>query len=398
MITYPILNIKRKLEQLLMLPFVLYGKRLANSSNIGSYDLVFFFNCYDIGGGEKVNADIMSCIKDKQVLIFYSRKSKNGGMKHYFSGPNITAIDLSADTDNKFLYWRNVIRRGFCAQVINRMDTNPSIFVSQCNFGYKTTPYLSKSLNVTELIHMYNTKFAYVWVPFIEFIQKRVVLNNTVLQQFILAYNNFKIPSKHLTKIEIISNMVDTSHVNLNQQKKFKLPLRIFYAGRGGPQKRLWLWMQIAKKCIQEGLPVSFNVAGPIRDEIPNELINNLNYLGELNGSEAVNTLYENADILLMTSDWEGYPLVIMESSLHGNFPISTNVGGIADHITNYANGLLVNSGTESEIVQDTIKHIRWCIENIESLSTLSENARNYTIKNFSEGKFRTKYRKLFNL
>jgi L-malate glycosyltransferase len=396
--TYPLLNFKRKLEQLLMLPFVLYGKHLAKSANIGSYDLVFFFNCFDIGGGEKVNADIINCVKDKSVLIFYSRKSKNGGMQHYFSAPNITAIDLSEETDNKFIYWRNVIRRGYCAAIVNRMSSNPVVFISQCNFGYKTLPYLSKALHITELIHMYNRKFANVWVPFVQFIGKRVVLNNTVLQQFALAYKQFNIPITHVSKIEIISNMVDTAIARQNDGKKFELPLRIYYAGRGGAQKRLWIWMQIARQCIQENVPVSFTIAGPVKNEIPDDLISKIHFLGELNGSEAVNKLYENADILLMTSDWEGYPLVIMESSLHGNFPITTNVGGIGDHITHGVNGLLVNSQTEKEIIDDSLKQIRWCVENTSTLSTISENAKKYTVQTFSQEKFRAKYRKLFNL
>jgi glycosyltransferase involved in cell wall biosynthesis len=380
-----------------MWPFVSYGKWLARKSKFQNFDLVFFFNCYDLGGGEKVNADIIRSVPDKKILIIFSRKSHNGAMKHYFEGENIQSVDLSPLTDNKFKYWKNVIQRGYVSGIINKMTVKPTVFISQCNFGYKTTPYIRKDILITELIHMYHKQFMYVWAPFISYIHKRIVINPVVKHQFLDSYHQLKVPTKYTSRFHIIEYMVDIPN-DLSVKEEFTLPLKLYYAGRGGPQKRLWILMEIIRKSISLDLPIEFLLAGSFENEIPQDLKQKVTYLGEIKGSEAMGALYKRGDVLVMTSDWEGYPLVIMESTIYGNIPLVTSVGGIPEHLKDGVNGFLIENTTESELVEKFIHKIKYIIEHKAELSNISRNTRDYSLANFSAEVFQKKYRAAFEL
>ena len=68
--------------------------------------------------------------------------------------------------------------------------------------------------------------------------------------------------------------------------------------------------------------------------------------------------LITDKDILLMTSLFEGFPLIIMEAMSKGVVPITTAVDGICDHITSGYNGLLINEIDEEKIVEEGVRKI----------------------------------------
>jgi glycosyltransferase involved in cell wall biosynthesis len=174
------------------------------------------------------------------------------------------------------------------------------------------------------------------------------------------------------------------------------LPLKIYYAGRGGPQKRVWIIVEIIKKCKLLNLPVEFKLAGSFKNEIPDAFIQEDIYLGELKGGEEMYNLHKNNDILLMTSAWEGFPLVIMEAMAFGAIPLVTNIDAIPEHITHNKNGYLLNFVTEeAKLIDEAVEQIKKCIDQNESLKLISQNAYDYAISNFSAEKFRQGYREI---
>lgn len=63
-----------------------------------------------------------------------------------------------------------------------------------------------------------------------------------------------------------------------------------------------------------------------------------------------VNYYLSNADIFVLSSDYEGLPLSILEAMASGLPIISTNVGGVADIVTN--NGILVSAKDKVGLVK----------------------------------------------
>jgi glycosyltransferase involved in cell wall biosynthesis len=98
-----------------------------------------------------------------------------------------------------------------------------------------------------------------------------------------------------------------------------------------------------------------------------------------------------------MPSIYEGFPMVIMESMAHGVIPITTDVGGINEHITNGENGILISDGNEEKIVFDFINAIELLIIDNKKMEIISKNAFEYAQSHFSIEQFNDNYRRLFS-
>ena len=91
-----------------------------------------------------------------------------------------------------------------------------------------------------------------------------------------------------------------------------------------------------------------------------------------------IRNIYEKAKILLMTSNYEGTPMVIPEAMAYGTVPIVMNsFAGVNDIIKNGFNGIL----TKPFSIKDMSNTIQLLINNSNKLEEISNNAIS-TIKN----------------
>ncbi|MBK9481179.1 MAG: glycosyltransferase [Bacteroidetes bacterium] len=392
---YKLFTIKRYIEQIIMFPFVFLGRLIAMCKPLKcEYDIFFFFPGFTIGGAERVNAEIIKCFEDKKIIIFFTKFSSNDGMKHFFQLPNVTLKEINYWTDNKYIYWGNLIYRGICSYYINSQYNKPIIFIGQCNFGYKLTPHINRKIKIHELIHMFDNKFTWVWGPFIKFINTRIIVGDVIKNKFKDCYIKQNMPLKYLERFQKIFYRLEYLPEK-HYKHQFNLPLKIYYAGRGGPQKRVWLIIEIINKCRALNLPVEFKLAGSFKNELPKELIDDGTYVGEIKGGEEMYNFHKKNDILLMTSAWEGFPLVIMEAMAFGAIPLVPNVDAIPEHIKNGINGFILKEvNNEDEMVNEAVFNIQKLIINNMKLMEISYEAYTYAINNFSVEKFREEYRK----
>lgn len=388
-------TVKRWVEQALMYPFIVYGKnRLPEKMPSKEFDVIFFIPTYAMGGAEIVNADILSCFPDKKVCIFFTKKSENDAMFSHFKLPNTELHDISKWTDNKKKYWQSFIWRGRCSKLINSQSINAVVFNGQCNFAYKLAPWINKNIRQVELIHMCVSPFNYITIPFVKFYAVRIMITANVISEFKKLYKRLGVPDKYADRIRLINNKID-----LPAQRTIPTlnmgDLRIFYAGRGGPQKRINLLVEIATIVLQTKKQLEFHFAGDFRNELPKTLIPGINYHGVLNRNEMKDFITDK-DILLMTSLFEGFPLIIMEAMSKGVVPITTAVDGICDHITSGYNGLLINEIDEEKIVEEGVRKINQLYEDRLALKNLSQHAIDYAYDNFDPVTFKKNYRNAF--
>src|SRR5688572_12389615 len=167
---YKLILLKRVIESIIMFPLIILGRiwALLKPMKEGGFDIVFFFPFYQVGGAEKVHSDIIQQFPDKKIMIWFTRKSVNQAFLHAFSGPNVTIKDISKYTDNKWLYFLNIFYRGMISSYINGQPVAPVVFNGQCNFGYKISPHIKKTIRQIELIHSF-CSFSYIRIPFIRF-------------------------------------------------------------------------------------------------------------------------------------------------------------------------------------------------------------------------------------
>ena len=75
-----------------------------------------------------------------------------------------------------------------------------------------------------------------------------------------------------------------------------------------------------------------------------------------------VSELLNMSDIFVLTSEWEGLPLTILEAASKKLPIISTDVGGVNNFVKNNENGYLVNYNDTNEYSSIVIKLIKMFI------------------------------------
>lgn len=395
---YQLFTIKRYVEQAIMFPFVLLGKLIAILHPLqGEYDVFFFFPGFAIGGAERVNAEIVKSVSDKKVIIFFTKNSPNDGMRHFFELPHVTIREINFWTDKKWMYWGNLMYRGICSAYINSQKRKTTVFIGQCNFAYKLTPHIRRDIKINELIHMYDPRFTWVWAPFIQFIDTRIIVGEVFKTKFAKCYREAGIPEKYLERLKIIFYRLEYLPEEFHK-RNFELPLKVYYAGRGGPQKRVWIIVDIIKQCRALNLPVTFKLAGPIQEELPEDMLQDGTYVGELQGGQEMYDFHKANDILLMTSAWEGFPLVIMEAMAFGAIPLVSNIDAIPEHINHGVNGFLMENVTsEKELANEAVLRLKELSSGFYNLQSISQEAFTYSYAHFGATLFQDKYRKVMN-
>lgn len=394
MTKYTLFQYKRIVEEFIMFPFIFLGRVIAHFKfHDQAYDIIFFFPSYTIGGAERINAEIIRCFPEKKLLIIFTKKPINQGMKHFFEIENAKTIDISSWIDNKFFFFLNLTARGVVSSYINSQKLKPIIFNGQSNFGYKILPHLKSDISKIELIHAYDDKFTWVWAPFIQFIDKRIVISDVFIEKYRKGFIQYGIPLEYIERMCIIIYKLEYIPSQFTS-RQFDLPLKVYYAGRGGRQKRLWILFNVIKEAIRLNLNLTFHLAGPFEDEIPNELLHKINYVGNLNGGEEMYQFHRDHDILLMTSAFEGFPVVIMEGISWGTIPLVPAIDSIPDHINHGINGILIQEvENELKMRDEIISQLTMICNNSYNLQQLSQSAFEYS-KNFTHERFYNAYRK----
>ena len=134
---------------------------------------------------------------------------------------------------------------------------------------------------------------------------------------------------------------------------------------------------------------------GPLRNEIINScktlgLEQNFTFTGY---QQDVRPFISMCDILMLTSDTEGLPGVVLEAAAMKKFALSPNVGGVAEFIENQENGLIINPN----IVDSYTQAIASVIDNEKSRKEMSINAKNLVFRDFSIHIIYNRYKLFFN-
>lgn len=384
------------MENILMFPFILLGRIISYFSPLEKeYEIYFFFPFYHTGGAEKVHAQIAKACGNKNCIIFFTRKSQNDTFYALFQETQCTIKDISIFTDNKFQYFNNIIFRGIITGYINRQKAKPIVFNGQCNFGYKISPWVKKTVPQIELIHSLNS-FSYIRIPFIPFYCKTVMISKKRIEDHFALYERMKIPSYFKERIVYISNAVEFNPIDI-QRKPFN-PIRVLFSGRGSSEKRLHLFTDIATGVHKQNQSIVFEIMGDVAEFVEPPKYPFIIFYGEQKEATVINRIYQQATILLLTSSTEGFPMVIIEAMANACAILSTPVGDIPYHLKPEVNGFLFTDvDNEQKIITEGVNYILTLAKNNELLKTMAENNSQYAESHFSIQKFNQAYRQLFD-
>jgi glycosyltransferase involved in cell wall biosynthesis len=135
------------------------------------------------------------------------------------------------------------------------------------------------------------------------------------------------------TRLRFIPNVVDTD-VFCPGAGRGSRPVRVIGVGRLTPEKRFDLFLEIIASLRREGvadLEAVIAGDGVSRDALERQaaelgLADRVRFLGNV---ADMPPLYQSADVLLLTSEIDGTPNVILEAMACGLPVVATNVGGV---------------------------------------------------------------------
>jgi glycosyltransferase involved in cell wall biosynthesis len=137
---------------------------------------------------------------------------------------------------------------------------------------------------------------------------------------------------------------------------------------------------------------------GDVEEIVPDDVKQYCTLYGNVKDKNKVADIYQRSDMLILTSLFEGLPIVVMEMMARGKVILSTAVGGIPDYIENNKNGLLITEANEDEIVAKGVEKIQSLIENEPLRKDLGHAAYAYAQKHFSREVFCKTYRDFLGL
>lgn len=175
------------------------------------------------------------------------------------------------------------------------------------------------------------------------------------------AYRNAVNGGIPASKIEVLRNVV--SPADVYPATKLSKPVTVLFVGRLDENKRPEMFVRLAEAILRthQGIPLKFMIAGdgPLRSQLEDLATRlgmteqELSFLGPV---DDINTVYRNSHILVLTSNSEGTPNVILEAMAFGLPVVATRVGGTIE-ILGDGRGLLVDRDDGDGLVE-AVSHL----------------------------------------
>lgn len=155
------------------------------------------------------------------------------------------------------------------------------------------------------------------------------------------SWSKFSIIAKHPERGIVIHNPMDyNGDCHIRKGKK----LTVGFVGRFSNEKQPEVFCSLSSDDSYDYIAFG---EGPLLEEMKQKYPN-VKYMGNCMDTESI---YQDIDILVMTSKFENCPMVILESKARGIPCVVPNVGGICEIINNDYDGILYNNYTTEEIL-----------------------------------------------
>lgn len=205
-------------------------------------------------------------------------------------------------------------------------------------------------------------------------------------------YKKNNLPATWYSRLYFIDNKVNIPEhfQNINST------LSVVFIGRGAPQKRVHIIAAVAKRFYEMKTDIHFSFVGDVEKIITPADYPYATFYGNIKDRNKMEEIYRNADVLLLTSAYEGLPIAVMEMMAHGKVVISTAVDGIPDYITHGENGFLLENNTdENKIIEEAIFVLQNLVNNKTLLHEVGNKSRVYAEQHFSGKTFCDNYRRV---
>lgn len=384
----------------LALLFLRTKKDLLNAISVA--DSIFVFPYYHTGGAEKVHLKVaQSAIKSglKPVFVF-TGKSSSDTYKQQFQKLG-TVINLG------FRYDSTRLNDNLLSSTINTINQSKLklVFGSNSSFYYQIVGKLNNThLKVIDLVHAYNPPFEVSNTHFKEVFHKintRIFVNEPSLVKMQSFYQS-NLPALDSSQFQLIYNSAfnQNTEPSLSSKKKLNGIFKIIFVARNSPEKRPRIAFEVAKRLTDKySGKYHFYMVGDFDSYKSNYNSKDITIISNLRDADEIIELYQTAHCLMLTSETEGFPLVISEAMFYNAVPVSTDVGGIPYILEDNKNAILINSLVDEESIINTFcKKIMDLSLDESYYRKLSSEAFETAKAYFSHSKFAENYKTVFSI
>lgn len=372
---------------------------------IRACDIVIFLPHFGIGGAERVHIEILRSVRGVSKFVLFD---------NFVPEPNLLPQFLSHIRDDEYQIIRKfqnnrLTRFLFIFLLWIVLGTKKKGFIFGCNsmtfYRVKMFWFLRRH-KILDLVHTFASNIEYfrkihMKINFFNSlfkIDKRIYIDETSRREF----------EAYFSKLPYIESCVQYNCVNYFQKKeKHTGAIKVGFIGRLDKAKRIHLLMKVIERVLSENnqfRPITFSIVGFASTDLPKgefdavQSSSSVEFQGVYSDSSQIQQWYNEIDVLILTSSYEGFPMVIMESMAQGVLTLATDVGGISEHITHGYNGFLVDNDSENEIIDSFARQLTILNHNEALVNEVSLNAFNYAFENFNQQNFRKFYRSLFSI
>ena len=153
-------------------------------------------------------------------------------------------------------------------------------------------------------------------------------------------------------KISVIHNTTEHSQKEIQSDKKYSF--RIGFLGRLVSQKGIDILIQATHILVKENTDCHLYIGGtgPLKSDLETQvqqagIEKNVTFLGNVSDK---NKFFNNIDIFVLPSRFEGFPLVLLEAGMYKMPVVATNVSGNPEIIHHNKTGILVGSEDPEEL------------------------------------------------
>lgn len=227
------------------------------------------------------------------------------------------------------------------------------------------------------LLHLKMKLFKWITAKSMRNVYNKSDIYEVLSPSFVPLFTEFtgiKNPTKLRVQTNPVTIQLPKTEINLSKKEKI-----VLYVGRiepeiKKPQRIIDMWKLLQKQFPDWRLIMVGD--GPDKDRLENEIESEKITNVKLVGFQNPQPYYEKASILLLTSETEGFPLVLAECMSYGVVPcVYDSFPASSDIVTDGKNGILIPKVNDTFDVQKSAGQVSSVMKDDTKLRDMSENA-----------------------
>ena len=347
---------------------------------------MFLFPYLSMGGAEQVHADIVASVADQHPLVIMCGFSADRAFRQRFAQSGIV-LEIPRLLNHPWT--RNAAHRAI-AQKVNSLS-NATVLSSLTNTFFELLPLLKPETRTYFMQHAFlfqpgaNVQHK-AWLKQFDHITGYLFPSEMARKEFDRFLFHQNIPGSRSAKL--LSTPIAIPLFGAVQEHE---RTGIIFVGRDSPEKRLGLFLLVADE-LERRLPgrFRFTVVGAQQHEGHPQVV----FKGIIKDVGILSALYDDNDLLLLSSTREGFSLVVMEAMARGLAVVSTPVGDVPSRV-GPSTGILTSTIEDETVAKEMVDGIIALDSDRTRLQNMKIAGLALSRTEFDPARFRSTYRAL---